>query len=118
MKFLPFVIFIFSSFLSQLSPSLEEAGKIFTSNQLKIMRKIIMPLTKNGFLSAFIIAFIFIFGEIGVTQLLSPAGFQTLSQRIDVLMHYGNYRSVASLSLFLSVFILLFSAIYLMVARK
>jgi iron(III) transport system permease protein len=118
MKFIPFAVFIFSSFLSQISVSLEEAGRIFTSSQLKIIRKIFIPLSKNGFVSAFIILFIFIFSEIGITQLLSPPAFQTLTFRIDTLMHYGDYQNVASLSLILSTFVILFSLLYAVVFRN
>ncbi|MEM5874775.1 MAG: hypothetical protein QW641_02510 [Candidatus Aenigmatarchaeota archaeon] len=112
MKFIPFSLFIFSSFMTQISSSIEEAGIIFTRSQTKIIGKILIPLLKQAFFSTFVIMFIFIFGEIGITQLLSPPGFQTLPQRIEVIMHYGDYETVASLSLILYSLIFLFSIIY------
>lgn len=111
-KFLPFGVFIFSSFISQISNSLKEVGEMFTSNEFKILFKIFLPLLKPAFFSTFIISFIFIFGEIGITQLLSPPGFQTLTQRIEVIMHYGDYKTVSSLSLIVFLLIFLFIPLY------
>jgi iron(III) transport system permease protein len=116
-KFIPFTVFIFLSFLAQVSTSLEEAGRIFTSSQLKILRKIIIPSIKLAFIASFILSFIFIFGEVAIPQLLSPPGFQVFPLRVDVLMHYGDYQSVASLSLFFSCFIILFSLLYSLILR-
>jgi len=99
-RFLPFSIFIFSSFFPQISPSIEESAKLSKSSFFKRIYKIIIPLTKGGFLSSFIIIFILCFGEVGLTQMVTPPGFQTLSMRIETLMHYANYSYVASLSLF------------------
>jgi iron(III) transport system permease protein len=117
LRFLPFSIFIFSAFCPQLSKSIEESAKLSKSSYMKIFYKIILPLTKNGFLASIFIIFIFCLGEIGITQMVAPPGFQTLSNRIDTLMHYGNYPYVASLSLLLLLFIFLFYGLYLVVYR-
>jgi iron(III) transport system permease protein len=100
LKFLPFSVLIFSSFFPQISPSIEESARLAKSSFLKRIYKIIIPMTKGGFLSSFIIIFILCFGEVGLTQMVTPPGFQTLSMRIETLMHYANYSYVASLSLF------------------
>ncbi len=118
LRFLPFSVFTFSAFFPQVSPSLEESARISGSGFLKTLQKIIIPLTKAGFISSFIIVFIFCLGEIGVTQMISPPGFQTLPMRIETLMHYGNYPYVASLSLLLLTFIFVFYIIYLKVYGK
>jgi iron(III) transport system permease protein len=112
LRFLPFSIFIFSCFLPQISSSLEEYSRICKAKFLAKMQKIILPLTKGGILSSFILIFILCLGEIGATQMVSPPGFQTLSMRIETLMHYGNYSYVASLSLVLLLFIFMFYLIY------
>jgi iron(III) transport system permease protein len=116
-RFLPFSILIFSAFSPQLSKSIEESAKLSGSGTAKIFRKIIIPLTKNGFLASLLIVSIFCIGEVGMTQMVAPPGFQTLSNRIDTLMHYGNYPYVASLSIFLLLFIFLFYGLYLVVYR-
>lgn len=111
-RFLPFSIFIFSSFLPQLSSSLEEYGRLINKDFFVKMQKIVLPLVKGGILSSFILIFILCLGEVGVTQMVSPPGFQTLSMRVEDLMHYGNYSYVASLSLVLLLVILLFYVVY------
>lgn len=116
-RFIPFSIFIFSAFSPQLSKSIEESAKLSGSGQMKTFRRIIIPLTKNGFLASIFIISIFCLGEIGITQMVAPPGFQTLSNRIDTLMHYGNYPYVASLSLLFLSFIFLFYGLYLVMYR-
>jgi iron(III) transport system permease protein len=114
-RFLPFSIFIFLAFSSQLSKSIEESAKLSGPSSMKLFSKIIIPLTKNGFLASIFIVSIFCLGEVGITQMVAPPGFQTLSNRIDTLMHYGNYAYVASLSLLLLSFIFLLYGLYLVV---
>ncbi len=118
LRFLPFSVFIFSAFLPQLSQSLEESARMSGSSVFKNIQKIVMPLTKGGFISSFIIIFIFCLGEIGVTQMISPPGFQTMPMRIETLMHYGNYPYVSSLSLLMLSFIFVLYTLYWWVYRK
>jgi len=117
-RFLPFSVFVFSAFFPQISPVIEESARLSGSNLFKNIYKIILPLTKGGLVSSFIIIFIFCLGEIGVTQMVSPPGFQTLPSRIETLMHYGNYPYVSSLSLLLLLFIFMFYTLYWRVYRK
>jgi iron(III) transport system permease protein len=118
LRFLPFSIFISSSFLPQISYSLEEYSRICKTSFLKKIQKIILPLSKGAILSSFVIIFILCLGEVGVTQMVSPPGFQTLSMRIETLMHYGNYSKVASLSLILLLLIFMFYLIYVNLYEK
>lgn len=118
LRFFPFSVFIFSAFFPQISSTIEESARLSGSNLFKNIHRIVLPLTKGGFISSFIIVFIFCIGEIGVTQMISPPGFQTLSTRIETLMHYGNYPYVSSLSLFLLLFIFFFYTLYWWVYRK
>lgn len=117
-KFLPFGLFIFSSFLNQISRSIIDASKIFSRNEFNTIVKIFIPLMKKSFFVSFALLFIFIFEEIQITQLLSPPGFQTLPQRIETLMHYGNYEYVSALSLFLSTIVIIIALTYLIIFRK
>lgn len=101
LRFLPFSIFIFLAFFPQVQKNLEEAARIGKAKTSKILRKIFLPLVKGGFLSSFTLILILCLGEIGITQMLAPPGFQTLAMRIETLMHYGNYPHVMSLSIFM-----------------
>ena len=113
-RFLPFSILMFMVFSRQVSPEIEEAGLLAERDYIKIMHRITLPLSKGGIISSMFIVFVLSFAEIGITQLLSPPGFQTLSIRIETLMHYGNYPFVASLSLFTILFILLVYLLYIL----
>jgi iron(III) transport system permease protein len=117
-KFLPFSILIFSSFFPQISPSIEESARLAKSSLSKRIYKIILPLTKGGFVSSFAIVFILCIGEVGVAQMVVPPGFQTISMRIETLMHYANYSYVASLSLFLLLVIFFVYLLYSWTYRK
>lgn len=118
LRFLPFSVFIFSSFFPQVSTSVEESARLSRAGFFKRIYKIVFPLNKGGLISSFLIVFILCFGEVGVTQMVSPPGFQTLSLRIETLMHYANYSFVASLSLFLISLIFFVYIIYLWVYRE
>jgi iron(III) transport system permease protein len=91
---------------------MEEYSRMCNASFLKKMQKIILPLMKGGVLSSFILIFILCLGDVGIVQMVSPPGFQTLSIRIETLMHYGNYPYVASLSLILFLLIFIFYVIY------
>jgi len=117
-KFLPFSILIFSSFFPQVSPSIEESARMSRSSFSKRIYRIVLPLVKGGFLSSFAIVFILCIGEVGVTQMVVPPGFQTISMRIETLMHYANYSYVASLSLFMMLIIFFVYLIYSWAYRK
>jgi iron(III) transport system permease protein len=118
LRFIPFSVLIFSSFFPQVSHSIEESAILAKADLFKRIKRIIIPLIKGGFLSSFIIIFILSFGEIGVTQMVSPPGFQTLSIRIETLMHYGNYSYVASLSILLLLLIFLVYIVYFLSYKK
>jgi iron(III) transport system permease protein len=108
LRFLPFSVFIFAAFSPQLSESIEESAKLSGSNFRKTFLKILLPLTKSGFIASLFIISVFCLGEVGITQMVAPPGFQTISNRIDTLMHIGNYPYVASLSLFVMIVIFIF----------
>ena len=99
--------------LSQLSPFSIESSKICGKNEVETFLRIVLPSTKNGIIFCFIFLLILCFGEISLTQMLSPPGFQTLAMRIETLMHYANYSAVASLSL--SMIAILCSLFYILV---
>jgi len=100
MKYLPISILIFFIFGSQISSEVENASRIYV-NTFKKFFKIILPLSIGGIISSLFLLTILIINEVDISLMVSPPGFQTLSLKIETLMHYGNYSFVASLSLFL-----------------
>ena len=116
-RFLPFSILTLSPFVARISKSLEDSAKLVTQNFFKVFLKILLPLSKNGFVSSFVLAFILCLTEVSLTLMLAPAGFQTLPMRIEIVMHYANYRLVASLTLILLSLIFPLYLIYCTVSR-
>ncbi len=116
LKFLPYSILVLVSFSEQVSKSVEEASEIFVRGLGRKISRIFLPLFSKGIAASFFIVFVLSMSEVSVTQLLAPAGFQTLAVKIDILMHYGNYSCVASLLLLLM--LLVFIVYYLIEGVK
>ena len=111
MKYLPISVLLFYVFGFQISTEIEEASKIYVKDFKRVF-KIILPLSIGGIISSLFLLTIFIINEADISLMVSPPGFQTLSLKIETLMHYGNYSFVASLSLFLILLTLLLYIFY------
>ena len=108
--YVPFSIRTMASFFKQVNPRLEEAAYLVTTNWLRIMGRILLPLTKRGILIAFFIGFVLSLGDLGVTLLIIPPGLSTIPIKIYNYMHYGAEERVAALCLTLVVLQLLLGA--------
>jgi len=100
-RFLPFSVIPISSGIKQLNPRMEEAALMAGGKWLKMMNKIVIPLSIPSMTAAFFMVFILCFGEMGTTLLIIPPGKETISIKIYNLMHYGAYETVNALSLIL-----------------
>ncbi|MCD6402867.1 MAG: iron ABC transporter permease [Candidatus Aenigmarchaeota archaeon] len=98
-KFLPFSLLFMMPEYGKVTKSLESSIRIFSRGSLISFFKIVLPIVKEGFFFSLITIFILCFGEASLAQLLLPPGLQTISLRMETLLHYGNYQAVASLSL-------------------
>jgi iron(III) transport system permease protein len=101
--FIPFTIRALYANLQQLDPRLLEAGRLTRTPSLMVAWRILLPLLRNGLLTAFFIGFVLSFGELGVTLLVIPPGAETMPIRIYNFMHYGAEATVAALGLMLLV---------------
>ena len=106
-RFLPFTIKTLTPFFKQIHPNLEESARTLGASFLMIVKKILFPLMKHGLIVAWMVGFILCLRELSISVLVTPAGFQTLANRIFTLYHYGEMESVASLSLILVLIILI-----------
>jgi iron(III) transport system permease protein len=79
-----------------------------------VVRKIVMPLSRQSLITAFFIVFILSFGELGTTLLVIPPGRETIIIKIYNLMHYGAEQLVAALCVTLVVIILAISGFLLL----
>jgi len=68
--------------LLQVAPDLEEASRMTGANWLTTMRKITVPLVKNGVLYAWILVFVQSFSELSVSVLLRNVGTDVMSTAI------------------------------------
>lgn len=109
--FIPFTVRAVYSSVQQLNPRLIEAGWLTQGSGLAVTRKILLPLLSKGLLTAFFIAFILAFGELGVTLLVIPPGTSTIPIKIYNFMHYGAEETVAALCLILVALQLVFATL-------
>lgn len=81
-RFLPLSVQSQEASLQQLTPSIEQAGRIFGAGPLENLWRITLPLIRNGLTTAFVLVFIDALKELPATLLLRPTGFDTLPVRI------------------------------------
>ncbi|MDH5544583.1 MAG: iron ABC transporter permease [Gammaproteobacteria bacterium] len=81
-RFLPLAIQSQEAALQQLTPSLEQAGRVFGATPLENLRLVILPVIRSGLASAWVLVFIDTLKELPATLLLRPTGFDTLPVRI------------------------------------
>ncbi len=115
--FVPFTIRAVYSSLQQLNPRLLDAAVLTRRSTLTIGWRILLPLLRNGVLTAFFIGFVLSMGELGVTLLVIPPGTETIPIKIYNFMHYGAEQTVAALGLMLIVVQLLFAIALFAIGR-
>jgi len=81
-RFLPLAIQAQEASLQQLTPSIEEAGRIFGAGPLENLRRVILPIVSGGMATAWVLVFIDALKELPATLILRPTGFDTLPIRI------------------------------------
>ncbi len=81
-RFLPLSIQSQEASLQQLTPAIEEAGRLLGAGPLENFRRVIMPMISGGMATAWVLVFIETLKELPATLLLRPTGFDTLPVRI------------------------------------
>jgi len=90
--------------------------KLVKISKWNLFFKIVLPQQYKGWLLVFAILFFLVLNEITTTILLVPAGFETLILKIYNLLHYGDFNTVAFLSL-LQIVVILFSIFLFILGR-
>lgn len=116
--FIPFSIRATSSGIKQISPQLEEAGMLSTGSWIKVVKRILVPLSIPSLLAGFFIVFILSLGELGTTLLIIPTGKETIPIKIYNLMHYGADQMVAALCVILITITLGLAGIFLLFYKR
>jgi len=117
-RFIPFTVRATSSGLKQINPHLEEAALLGGSSWMRVIRRIVVPLSWPSLLTGFFIAFILSLGELSTTLLIIPPGSETIPIKIYNLMHYGADHMVAALCLILVAITFACSGIFFLFYQK
>jgi len=81
-RFLPLAVQSQDAALQQLTPSIEEAGRIFGAGPIENLRRVVLPIVRGGMATAWVLVFIDVLKELPATLILRPTGFDTLPIRI------------------------------------
>jgi iron(III) transport system permease protein len=106
-RFVPVAALITAAGVRQVPVSQEEAAAVSGSGWPRTIRHVVMPQISKALAAAWVVAFVFAFGELGASVLVSPAGESTLPIRIYTLIANTPSSVVAALALLqLSVIVL------------
>lgn len=83
--------------LAQLSPELEEAGRISGSGPMRVLVTIVLRLVIPSFAAGWFLAALFISGNLAIPTLLAPPGVQPVAQTAFQLFMLGDLASGAAL---------------------
>jgi iron(III) transport system permease protein len=81
-RFLPLSVQSQEASLQQLTPSIEQAGRMLGAGPFENLRRVVLPMIRGGMISAWVLVFIDALKELPATLLLRPTGFDTLPVRI------------------------------------
>ncbi len=81
-RFLPLAVQAQESAVQQITPSVEQAGRVLGAGYWENLWRVILPMIRNGMVVAWVLVFIDTLKELPATLLLRPVGFDTLPVRI------------------------------------
>jgi iron(III) transport system permease protein len=98
-RFLPLATLLCTAFLRRIPRGAEEAALVSGASWLKSLRRVVLPMAITGLAASWLIIFILIFGEVGVTILVAPPGESTIPVRAYTLITNSPSVDVARLAL-------------------
>jgi iron(III) transport system permease protein len=116
-RFVPVAALIVAATVRQIPVSHEDAAAVGGAGWLRTAGRVVVPQAALGLAAAWVVAFVFAFGELGASILVSPAGESTLPIRIYTLIANTPSSMVAALALLQLTVIFLplaFGAIFVM----
>ncbi len=81
-RFLPLAVQSQEAALQQLTPSIEQAGRILGAGPLENLWRVTLPMVRGGMVTAWVLVFIDVLKELPATLILRPIGYDTLPVRI------------------------------------
>ena len=106
-RFVPVAALILAASVRQIPKSFEESAELSGASWLRVFFRIVLPQMKTGLAAAWVVAFIFAFGELGATVLVAPPGESTLPVRVYTLIANTRSSEVAALALMQALVILI-----------
>jgi iron(III) transport system permease protein len=98
-RFLPVAVLILAASVRQVPVSSEEAAEVSGVSWGRGFRAIVMPQIHGGIIAAWVAVFVFTFGELGTTVLITPPGESTLPVRVYTLIANAPPGNIAALAL-------------------
>jgi iron(III) transport system permease protein len=98
-RFLPLAALIVATSVRQVPVNHEEAAFVAGAKWPRTMGAVVLPQIARGLAAAWVIAFVFAFGELGASILVSPPGESTLPIRIYTIIANTPSSVVAALAL-------------------
>src|SRR5215208_6433802 len=98
-RFAPLAALMLAASVRQIPSSSEEAAEVAGASWMRTFVRIVIPQLRTGLAAAWVVSFIFCFGELGATALVAPPGESTLPVRVYTLIANTPSSEVASLAL-------------------
>jgi iron(III) transport system permease protein len=98
-RFVPVAALAIAAATRYVPMSHEEAASVSGAGWLRTMMRIVVPQIRLGLITAWVIAFVLAFGELGVSILIAPPGEATLPIRIYTMIANTPPSHVAALAL-------------------
>ena len=112
--FLPYTIQYVTSAFTQISDSLESAGKVFGGSPFYIFRRVTLPLIMKGILTGWMMTFIIAFRELVTASLIAPPNTLVVSTYIVREFEQGS----VSIGMAMAVLCVLFTTTALLILNR
>jgi iron(III) transport system permease protein len=99
-RFLPVATLLIAAAVRQVPVSQEEASAVAGATWLRTVTGVVAPQVTRGLAAVWFVVFVFAFGELGASVLVSPPGESTLPIRIYTVIANAPSSVVAALALF------------------
>jgi len=81
-RFMPLAVQSQEAAMQQLTPSIEQAGRVLGAGPLENLWRVTLPMIRGGVITAWVLVFIDVIKELPATLILRPIGYDTLPVRI------------------------------------
>ena len=101
LRFVPLICEVMFSYTLQVNPQYLEAARLSRGVDRRFITAVVMPLYKPALSISVALAFWLVVSELPITLLIQPSGFQTLTSRLYIFLHYGSEELMNTMALLL-----------------